>query len=71
MLASYLISKIIHKEICAYISWHCRFLVPDNTQKNLRYTYHSVMVDPGLLGDVRQGQLYLQLDAIDEFDKIW
>ena len=30
-----------------------------------------VMVDPGLLGDVRQGQLYLQLDAIDEFDKIW
>ena len=29
------------------------------------------MVDPGLLGDVRQGQLYLQLDAIDEFDKIW
>ena len=30
-----------------------------------------VMVDPGLLGDVRQGQLYLQLDAIDESDRIW
>ena len=29
------------------------------------------MVDPGLLGDVRQGQLYLQLDAIDESDRIW
>ena len=28
-----------------------------------------VMVDPGLLGDVRQGQL--QLDAIDESDRIW
>ena len=32
---------------------------------------YSVMVDPGLLGDVRQGQLYLQLDAIDESDRIW
>ena len=31
----------------------------------------GVMVDPGLLGDVRQGQLYLQLDAIDESDRIW
>ena len=26
-----------------------------------------VMVDPGLFGDVQQGQLYLELDAIDVF----